>query len=153
LPGAPHLALEMWVRRPILSTIIRMPKKSKQRIPLSDNVVGWIGVAAVLAALFILDKPDHPHKWHAAIVWTASAFSVVALFGRTRWRSWRFWMLCAVFLVLHVFTMWVIFAKVFPNLVLGTLYVVPPAFVEGILLLGVVVRIERRLSPMRRSKS
>ena len=37
---------------------------------MSDDAVGWIGIALGLIAAIILDKGSPPHKWHAAIMWT-----------------------------------------------------------------------------------
>lgn len=125
-----------------------MPIILKKRRRVSDDIVGWIGLAVVIVASFVLDMPSEPHKWHPAIVWTGTAFSCIALFGRTRWRSWRFWILWASFLSLHVVAMWWIFDSLLPaGHVWGTLYVMPIGFIEGILLVGLVVRIERMLVP------
>ena len=105
---------------------------SKKNRTLED-AVPWIGSAIALVASVLLDSPSQPHKWHPAIMWTICAFVCVVLFGRSRWRLTRFWMFCAAFFVLHLFTMWVLFDKILPsNRGLGTLYVAPIAFVEGI---------------------
>jgi hypothetical protein len=114
---------------------------------VSDDVVGWAGVLVTIVALVLLDNRNSPHKWHPAIVWTCSTFSAIALFGRTLWPSWRIWSLWASFLIVHLFAMWFIFDKVLPpGRVWGTIYVIPIAFVEGILLLGLIARFNRRYS-------
>ena len=41
--------------------------------------------------------------------------------------------------------MWLIFGELLPRLILGTLYVVPIAFVESIFLVGVFSKLERTL--------
>lgn len=100
----------------------------------SDDVLGWIELASVLAAAIILDKGNAPHKWHAAIMWTFVAFFGVLIFGRKRRSSWLFWAFWTACLALHMIAMWAIFAQLLPRLILGTLYVVPIAFVEAVLL-------------------
>jgi hypothetical protein len=125
-----------------------MTRRAKRRPRLKDDVVGWVGVLITIVALYVIDNPSEPHKWHPAIVWSCTAFSTIALFGRTQWQSWRFWALFMVFLLLHVFAMWWVFDKIVPaGHVWGTLFVVPIAFVEGILVLGQIVRFENMLDP------
>jgi hypothetical protein len=87
-----------------------------------------------------------PHKWHATIMWTGVAFYGVLIFGRRKWGSWLFWIFWAACLALHGIAMWLIFGQLLPRLVLGTLYVVPLAFVTAIFLIGVFSRLERRLA-------
>ena len=124
-----------------------MHDQRRKPVRVGEDTVGWIGALATLIALFLLDSPRHPHKWHPAIAWTGEAFYVVALFGRTLWQSWRFWLLWTLFLIIHVFAMWIIFDKVLPaGHVWGTIYVTPPAFVEGILLVGLIARYNRHSS-------
>ncbi len=67
---------------------------------------------------------------------------------------WRFWLLWASLLLLHVFVMWWIFDKILPaNHMWGTMYVIPLGFVEAILLVGLIVRIERMLDTRPRVKT
>jgi hypothetical protein len=106
-----------------------MPRILKGRIARSDDALGWIGLALVLIAAIILDKGSPPHKWHAAIMWTFVAFFGVLIFGRKKRRSRLFWILWSTCLVFHVFAMWAIFGQLLPRLILGTLYVVPIAFI------------------------
>ena len=116
-----------------------------KRHSVSDNAIVWSAAAVGLIAAIVLDKGSAPHKWHGAIMWTGVAFYGVLIFGRKKWGSWLFWILWAFFLVLHGFAMWVIFAQLLPRLILGTLYVVPLAFVESVLLLVIILKIERML--------
>ena len=128
--------------------VYEMPRILKKRQRFSDDIVGWAGLLIAAVALIVLDRPSEPHKWHPAIVWSCTAFSGIALFGRTHWRSWRFWVLWTLFLLLHVFLMWWIFDKVLPpGHVWGTIYVMPLGFVEAILLVGLIVRIEHIFDP------
>src|SRR5205814_291328 len=113
-----------------------MQRVLKKRIVAIDDALGWIGIAVALIAAIVLDKGSAPHKWHAAIMWTVVAFLGVLKFGQKKWKSWRFWIFCAACLGVHVFAMWVIFDQLLPRLILGTLYVVPVAFIESILLIG-----------------
>lgn len=123
-----------------------MPRKLKRQVSVSDNVIVWSAAAVGLIAAIILDKGSAPHKWHAAIMWTGVAFYGVLIFGRRRWSSWRFWVFWAACLGLHVFAMWLIFVQLLPRLILGTLYVVPVAFIEAIFLVGMFAKLERKLS-------
>jgi hypothetical protein len=123
-----------------------MSKPFKKRRRYSEDLVGWAGTVIMVVAMFVLDKPSEPHKWHPAIVWTGLAFTTIALFGRTLWSSWRFWVLSTIFLMLHVYAMWWLFDQLLPHgHVWGTLFVVPIAFVEGILLVGVIAWIDHKL--------
>ncbi len=120
-----------------------MPRKLKKRMSLGDNVIVWSAAVVALIAAVILDKGSAPHKWHAAIMWTGVALYGVLIFGRRKWGSWRFWLFCVLCLGLHGFAMWLIFGRFLPRLILGTLYVVPLAFIEAILLVGIFSRLER----------
>lgn len=123
-----------------------MPGRLGKRVA-SDDVLGWVGIALVLGAAIVLDKGSAPHKWHAAIMWTFCALFGLLIFGRKKRSSWLFWIFWAVCLSLHVFAMWMIFAQLLPRLILGTLYVVPLAFVEAIFLIGIFSKLERILRP------
>jgi hypothetical protein len=122
-----------------------MPKLLKRGNGLSNKALGWIGIAVALAASIILDKDGQPNKWHPAIMWTVVAFYGLLLFGRKKWRTVRFWCFWLASLALHVFAMWFIFGRLLPRLVLGTLFVVPLAFVETILLTGLFFRVISRV--------
>jgi hypothetical protein len=112
-----------------------------------DDALGWIGIALALTAAIVLDRRSAPHKWHAAIMWTFCALFGVLIFGR-KWRGlWLFWIFWVTCLALHAFAMWLIFGQLLPRLVLGTLYVVPLAFVESILLVGMFSKLEHKLAP------
>jgi len=121
-----------------------MPRTIKKRI-VSNDVLGWLGIALALIAAIILDKGSAPHKWHAAIMWTFCALFGLLIFGRKKRTYWVFRIFWAACLVLHVFAMWLIFGQFLPRLILGTLYVVPVAFLEAIFLIGMFSRLERRL--------
>ena len=122
-----------------------MSRMTKKNHALSDDALGWVGMALVLVAAIILDKGSPPHKWHAAIIWTFVALFGVLVFGRQKRGSWQFWIFWATCLIFHVFAMWAVFALLFPRLILGTLYVVPLAFVESVFLVGLFFRLERSL--------
>lgn len=126
----------------------KRPTTSKEGA-LSDDVFGWIGLALVLVAAIILDRGSPPHKWHAAIMWTFVALFGALVFGRKKRGSWLFWVFWATCFVLHVAAMWVIFGQVFPRLILGTLYVVPLAFIESLLLFLAFSNIERLVAQRR----
>lgn len=127
-----------------------MPRILRSHSTLSDSTIGWIAAALGLIAAIILDKGDAPHRWHAAIMWTGCAFGSVIILSRRKWGSWRFWVPFTVCLALHFVAMWVIFAQLFASLtVLGTLYVIPLAFIESIFLSGVISMMEHRLGPKK----
>jgi hypothetical protein len=123
--------------------VTKRPPACAKRTSLSDDTFGWIGLALALIAAIILDKSSQPHKWHAAIMWTFCALFGVLIFGRDKRTSLRFWAIWTTCLVLHVVVMWVIFAQVLPRLILGTLYVVPLAFMELLLLVVLFYKLER----------
>ena len=122
------------------------PPASKKRIPLSDDTFGWFGLALVVIAAIILDKGSQPHKWHAAIMWTFAALFGLLVFGRNKRTSRLFWLFWATCLVLHIIAMWVIFNQLLPRLILGTLYVVPLAFMESLLLVVGFYKLERMVA-------
>jgi hypothetical protein len=129
--------------------VIHRSTASKKRASLSDDAIGWIGLGLVLVAAIFLDKNSPPHKWHAAIMWTFVALFGFMVVGRSKRGSWLFWFFWAACVVLHVAAMWVIFGQIFPRLILGTLYVVPLAFIESLLLFVVFVKLERRVALRR----
>jgi hypothetical protein len=130
-----------------------MSRKLKKRMSSSDTVIVWSAAVVALVAAIILDKGSAPHKWHAAIMWTGVAFYGLLIFGRRKWTSGPFWIFWVACLVLHGFAMWLIFARLLPRLILGTLYVVPLAFVEAIFLTGIFYRLERKLSPQHHERN
>jgi len=110
-----------------------------------ENVLSWLTAGVALVAAIILDRNSAPHKWHAAIMWTVLAFFGVLLWGREKWRAVSFWIFWAVCLVLHIVAMWAIFGAVLPRLALGTIYVIPIAFIESVLLAALFFIIERKV--------
>ena len=126
-----------------------MHRASKKAFFLSDDAIGWVGIALGLIAAIILDKCAPPHKWHAAIMWTFLALFGVLVWGRQKRNLWLFWLFWAASLVLHVIAMWVIFGQLLPRLILGTLYVVPLAFVESLFLFVAFIRLERKVAQHR----
>lgn len=123
-----------------------MPRILKKRIAGSDDALGWVGLTLVLIAAIILDKGAAPHKWHAAIMWTFVAFFGALIFGRKKRSSWLFWIFWLTCLGLHALAMWLIFGRFFSHLILGTLYVIPIAFIEAIFLVGMFAKLERILA-------
>lgn len=117
----------------------------KGRMSLNDKVIVLSAAAVTLIAAMILDKDHAPHKWHAAIMWTGVGFYGLLIFSRSKLRSWLFWIYWLACLLLHGFAMWLLFAKLLPSLVLGTLYVVPLAFLEAIFLFVLFSKLERTL--------
>ncbi len=130
-----------------------MAGKIKKRIATGYDIPGWMVLALGLAAAFILDKRGPPYKWHAAIMWTILALVGVLIFPLKKRRPRLFLIFCATCLVLHVFAMWIIFGRLLPRLILGTLYVVPIAFVESIFLVVIFARLERKLTPEHHKRS
>jgi hypothetical protein len=122
-----------------------MQRRRVKRAGVSDDMLGWIGLALALVAAIVLDKNSPPHKWHAAIMWTFLACFGALIFGREKRNSWLFWILWAMFLAAHVLAMWLIFAKLLPRLILGTAYVVPIAFLEAIMIFVIILKLERKI--------
>lgn len=128
-----------------------MSRILKKGVLGSDDALGWIGIALGLIAIIILDKGSAPHKWHAAVMWTFCAFFGILIFGHKERGSRLFWAFWAAYLVVHVFATWLIFGRILPRLILGTLYVVPIAFVEAIFLVGMFGKLQRELRMAKRS--
>lgn len=116
------------------------------------EVLGWTALAAVLLAAIVLDKNSPPHKWHAAIMWTGVAFYGALVFGRRLWASRRFWLFWTTCFVTHVILMWLIFVRFLPNLILGTLYVVPLGFGEAVLVVVAIAKLQRLTGVPRSSR-
>lgn len=119
-----------------------MPWIVKKKEGSGDDLLGWIGVTLALIAAFVLDKGSAPHKWHAAIIWTFVASFGLLIFGREKRSSFWFWAFWAACFILHALAMWLLFGRLLPRLVLGTLYVIPIAMLEAILLTGIYSRLE-----------
>jgi hypothetical protein len=120
-----------------------VPNSLRKHEWFKDNVIGIVGCIVVIGACLSLDTTSEPNRWHPAIMWTCTAFSGIALFGRTLWRSWRFWALWAFFLALHVYAMWWFYDRT-PRVIqaIGTFLVIPIGFVEAIVVLGLIARVE-----------
>ena len=99
-----------------------------------------------LIAAIVLDKNSPPHKWHAAIMWTIVALFGLLIWGREKRNLWLFWSFWAACVLLHTLAMWGIFGQLLPRLVLGTLYVVPLAFIESLFLFVVFLKLERKIT-------
>ena len=108
-------------------------------------MLGWIATALGVVAAVILDRGTPQHNWHAAIVWTMTAFYGALLFGRSKWNTSQFWILWATFFALHVLAMWAIFARLIPHWTPGTLLAIPLGFAEAILVLVLIAKISRLL--------
>ena len=127
-------------------------ERASKKTSLSDDAIGWVGIALGLIAAIVLDKGSAQHKWHAAIMWTFVAFFGVLIWGRRKrnswllWLLWLFWLFWAACLVLHVIAMGVIFGQLLPRLILGTLYVVPLAFFESLFLVVAFLGLERKVT-------
>jgi hypothetical protein len=122
-----------------------MSRVLKKPIYFSDTLIGWMVAAIGLFAAFMLDTKEQPQKWHAAIMWTACAFGGVVIGHREKWQSWRFWLFWVICLSVHLFAMWLIFAKILKSIrILGTLYMVPLALIEVIFLRIVMTKAEGR---------
>lgn len=130
-----------------------MPKAINKEGVFSDTLIGWVFAAIGLAAAFLLDTKEQPQKWHAAIMWTGCAIGGVLIVSRARWILWRFWLAWIICLMVHIFFMWFIFEEALSRVRLGTLYVIPPAFIELLFLsLIVIPKIERFLGGTLRQK-
>ena len=129
-----------------------MSRTGKTGATFGDTAVAWFVAAIGLAAAFVLDTKGQPQKWHAAIMWTGCAFGSVVLISRAKWMSWRFWLSWTICLTAHIFLMWVIFEKALNRVRLGTLYVVFPALIESLLLMGIISRIERTFGETLKQK-
>ena len=89
-----------------------------------------------LAVAIVFGRYGMPQKWHAAIMWTIVAFGPPTVTRRKRWPSPSFWGRWTLYFAMHLLTMWVVFEYLLEKVrVLGTLYVVPFATIEGFVLL------------------
>jgi hypothetical protein len=118
----------------------------KKRVSSIDN---WALVATLLIAIFVQAiqyRLGAPQKWHAALALTLVPFSMMVVTLYRYWSSWRFWVALGICLVLHLLTIWVIFAKVLSNVErLGLLYVLPFQLIETVALLLAVGKLMRKL--------
>ena len=68
-----------------------------------------------------------------------------------KWSYWRFWVAWFLCFVIHVFVMWVIFARVLVDVkTMGILIWLPAAFAEGVFFLGLIPYFERKVKHERR---
>ncbi len=104
-----------------------------------------------LAMAIIMDQAGMPQKWHAAIVGTLVSFGGVSLVFQRKWSYPQFWIALAICFAVHLAATWVVFEKVLAHVkVIGILIWTPIAFAEGILLLGVIPVLERKLRREKR---
>jgi len=113
-------------------------RKAKLTGKAIDDGVSWLFVGICVCAAILLDKAAGSNKWHAAIAWTGIAFSSVVIVLRSQWRSTLFWAKWSILLVCHVGIMWLLFAHLLSKIKVGMLYVMPVAFVETFVLLGLI---------------
>lgn len=108
----------------------------KKHTEVSENAISWMVMGLVLVAAIIFGRLGMPQRWHAAIMWTVVAFGPATMMRRKRWRSFSFWGKWAIYLSLHLLLMWVLFEFLLAKMaVIGTLYAVPFAAIEGFVLL------------------
>ena len=113
---------------------------------VSENLYVVLLAVLALGVVFITDYFGMPQKWHAAIVGTFLPFGGVAWVFASRWRQRRFWIAMCVCLVFHIVAIWLIFQHAFSGVQnVGILIWAPIAFAEGVLLLGIVRLIERKI--------
>jgi hypothetical protein len=122
-----------------------MRRKLSTHTYLSADTLGWVATAVSLVVAVILGLGSPQRNWHAAIVWTMTAFYGALLLGRSKWTVWQFWMLWATFFALHVLAMWVIFARLIPHWTPGTLLAIPLGFAEAVLILVLIAKFSRLL--------
>ena len=147
-------------------------ERAAKKAGRDETIVSWISVAAAVGIAFALDNRGLPQKWHAAIAWTLTTFLLYLLLNRhgrfigvrvdyahrklsrDSWRRWRFWVISIIVMMLHVLFIYLLFGVVLARVsVLGTMYVYPLGFAEGVLLTGLVARIERAITPWLHSQS
>jgi len=74
--------------------------------------------------------------------------------SRNGWLRWRFWLISVIVMALHALFIYLLFAIALARLrVLGMLYVYPLGLAEGVLLAGLVAKVERAITPWLRDKS
>jgi hypothetical protein len=107
----------------------------------TENLIIGAMAALALGMIFVTDRLGLPQKWHAAIVGTFVTFGGVGLCLPTYWRRPFFWLLMTACLALHSLAIGFLFAVVLAKTrLIGTLAWFPIAFVEGIVLLGLMIR-------------
>jgi hypothetical protein len=105
----------------------------KKRSNAGENLILLIAAACAVSISALFDHWGLSQKWDAAIMWTGVTFAVLVLSNRKALKLLRFWSRWATFLLLHLVLMWIIFSLLLaPFKVIGTLYVVPMAFVEAL---------------------
>ena len=99
-----------------------------------------------LAIAVIADYLGLSQKWHAAIVGTLVAFGSSTWLLRSRWSKRQFWLALGSCFVIHLFGIWLVFAELMSEAkTFGILIWAPVAFAEGIVLLGLVPALQRKI--------
>ena len=95
-----------------------------------------------------MDRRGMPQKWHAAIIGTIFPFIFVVFSYPSTWlRRRSFWTAVGICLAIHLVGIWLLFQYVLARVQhFGTLFWLPVAFVEAVVLLIVVRKVENRLT-------
>jgi hypothetical protein len=112
----------------------------------AENV--YVAVVCLLGfgLAVILDRRGMPQKWHAAIVGTCVSFGGVSWVFHARWRRPWFWLAFVICFAAHMLMIWVVFGQILAGTkYFGILIWAPIAFAEGIVLLGFIPALERRM--------
>lgn len=118
-----------------------------KRPEISGTAINWAGGLLALAIALIFAKFHMQQKWDAAAMWTLVAFVPSTAFCRRYWNKWKFWAVWLIFLIIHICLIVAIFHWLLKTFtIIGTVYVVPFAFLECFLLVGLAAKTLTRIS-------
>jgi hypothetical protein len=118
----------------------------KRRVITRDNLVLVVAGLIAICAVIMEGRLGLPQRWHAATTWTIVPFAFVAMIYHKYWISWRFWTAWTVCLAVHLLGMWLIFSRLLVKVQwMGTMYVMPLEFLEGLALVIPVGLLMRKL--------
>lgn len=122
-----------WISSFTGKIILNQMRNSRSR-HLSENQLSWLFVGAFMCSVIYLDMHGSTQRWHSPLIWTFTSFCSTLIVRRKSWNSLLFWAAWIVLLCFHVAMMWLIFAKLLPTLFIGSLFILPIAVFESVLL-------------------
>lgn len=111
-----------------------------------DNVAAAVVAVLALILAIIMDGRGMPQKWHAAIMLILLPPAMTIMGYRLWWARLSFWISLTICLVVHTLAVWVFFQYALGNVRIGTLFVIPFALVEAVILIIAVKKVSDKLT-------